>query len=173
MALGVTRHQLAAAMADRGDVITDTKAKRDYNAVLRDGARTASRTGRRLARRRSRGLPRTLPCWLFPQLGDKPITAVTRRDVDAFIEHLDNSARAGEQSWKTAVNTWRLVSKLFNGACDAKALSLRVLSSNPAAEVRGPDWGIKKAKAYLYPPECYRSCRARTSRLSGAAPWRS
>lgn len=36
MALGITRRQLAAAMADQGYVVTNAQAERDYEAVLRE-----------------------------------------------------------------------------------------------------------------------------------------
>ncbi|CAN96436.1 hypothetical protein predicted by Glimmer/Critica [Sorangium cellulosum So ce56] len=149
----------AKSLAETARAEGATRPPRGRTAAAPAGETVAAWVERWTAAREERGLSSAsgdlgrLRKWLFPQLGDKPITAVTRRDVEAFVEHLDSSVRAGEQSWKTAVNTWGLVSKLFDDACSAKTLSLRVLASNPAAEVRGPDRGIKKAKAYLYPSE--------------------
>ncbi len=42
---------------------------------------------------------------------------------------------------------------MFDDMLRAKTAVLRVRSDNPARDVRGPDEGTKKAKAYLYPAE--------------------
>jgi integrase len=60
---------------------------------------------------------------------------------------------AGALSWKTALNVWGLLSKLFKDACASKVRALRVREDNPASSVPGPDRGARKAKTYLYPTE--------------------
>jgi integrase len=100
--------------------------------------------------------------WIAPHLGSKPLVEVTRDDIEALVEHLDTSVRAKELSWKSAINVWGTVAMMFKDACSAKVRALRVRSDNPAAGVVGPDRGIKKAKAYLYPSEFLQlvSCEA-------------
>jgi integrase len=91
--------------------------------------------------------------WVFPTLGDEPIAEVTRIKLERLVEELDENVRAGLLSWKTARNTWGVVSKMFDDACRSKVLALRVRGDNPAEGVRPPDEGVKKSKAYLYPSE--------------------
>jgi integrase len=91
--------------------------------------------------------------WLFPLLGDRPVAAVSRRDLERVVEDLDKRVRAGELSWKTARHVWGMCTKMFSDACRSKRLDLRVREDNPAKDVRGPDRGADKAKAYLYPEE--------------------
>lgn len=55
--------------------------------------------------------------------------------------------------WKTAQNVWATLTKLFDDAKNHKDRTLRARADNPCAEVRGPDRGDKKAKAFLYPSE--------------------
>jgi integrase len=91
--------------------------------------------------------------WVLPTLGDDPITEVTRIKLERLVEELDENVRAGLLSWKTARNTWGVVSKMFDDACRSKVLALRVREDNPATSVRPPDEGVRKSKAYLYPSE--------------------
>lgn len=90
---------------------------------------------------------------VIPLIGPMPIRAVARRDLERLVEDLDRKVRENVLAWKTAANVWTLTVKAFDDARNAKALALRVLESNPAADVRGPDRGVKKAKQYLYPNE--------------------
>ncbi len=112
-----------------------------------------------LASREAKGLTSVdtdrgrLKKWVAPVLKTKPLVAVTREDIEAIVEALDAAVQAGAVSWKTAVNIWGLVSKMFKDACASKTKALRVRKDNPAAGVPGPDRGAKKAKAYLYPSE--------------------
>jgi integrase len=112
-----------------------------------------------LAAREAKGLTSVetdrgrLKKWVAPVLCDKALVAVTREDIEAIVEALDAAVLAGASSWKTAVNIWGLVSKMFKDACASKTKALRVRKDNPAIGVPGPDRGAKKAKAYLYPSE--------------------
>jgi integrase len=97
------------------------------------------------------------------KLGDRPIVAVSRADLEDLVDTLDEKARKGfylEASgrrrtfgWKTAVLSWSNVSTLFTDAREAKPRALRVRDDNPADGVAGPDRGIVKSKNYIYPSE--------------------
>ncbi len=90
---------------------------------------------------------------LVPALGARPITAVTRADLERVVEGLDDQVRARALSWKTATNVWGLARKLFNDAATSKRLALRVLTASPARDVPGPDRGKRRAKQFLWPSE--------------------
>lgn len=87
------------------------------------------------------------------ELGEHAIADITREDVEDLVAHLDAAVQAGECSWKTVVNAFGLASKAFSDASGAKDRSLRVRKDNPAAGVRPPDRGARKAKAWLHPRE--------------------
>ena len=109
--------------------------------------------------------------WICPVLGPKPIagpTKFTKTDVEGLVEHLDARVRADDLSWKTAANVWGLVTKALSDACGSKVRALRVRDDNPAQGVRGPDRGVHKSKAWLYPGEL----TALLTRTAIPAPWR-
>ena len=91
--------------------------------------------------------------WISPVLGTRPVADVTRRDLEGFVEQLDADVRAGKLAWKTAINTWGVVSKMFSDACRSKRLDLRVRDDNPARDVQGPDRGADRVGPYLFPRE--------------------
>jgi integrase len=91
--------------------------------------------------------------WVLPSLGPKRMGEITRADLERLVEELDANVRASALAWRTARNTWAVVAKAFDDACRSKVLALRVLETNPAAGVRGPDEGVKQSKSYLYPSE--------------------
>jgi integrase len=96
--------------------------------------------------------------WISPTLGKLVMVAITRADVEKFVEELDDKVRADELHWKTATNVWGLLTKAFDDACRSKTLALRVLTGNPIqdalrGDVRGPDRGEKKSKTHLYPAD--------------------
>ncbi len=117
-------------------------------------------SARWLAAREARGLTSVgddqsrLRTHVFEALGKLEVRAVVRRDIERLVEALDAKIMRCEISWKTATNVWLVVSKLFADACGSKQLALRVRDDSPAAGVRGPDRGVRKAKVYLYPSEC-------------------
>ena len=90
---------------------------------------------------------------VFTKLGDRPMAAVTRDEVEAIVEALDGKVRADELSWHTAWNAWAVVSRMFRDASNAKQRDLRVRPDNPARDVAPPDRGARKGKVYLYPNE--------------------
>ncbi len=88
-----------------------------------------------------------------PTLGALQIRAVSRDNLRALVEKLDDSVRAKAINWSTAGKVWGLVTKLFDDACRGKVAALRVRDDNPARDVRGPDDGEPTAKQWLYPDE--------------------
>lgn len=88
-----------------------------------------------------------------PKYGVIPISAIERPMLEDFVAELDGKAIAEAISPKTAENIWGAVSTMFRDASNAKARELRVIDTNPALGVHGPDKGERKAKQYLYPDE--------------------
>ena len=91
--------------------------------------------------------------WAFPTLGKKPMAAISRDDLKRFVLVLDNAARNGEMSPKSAINIWGLVSKMFDDTENAKDPAWCIRDDNPAKTVGGPDGGDRGAKVFLYPEE--------------------
>lgn len=126
------------------------------------GEMLAAWSERWLAARQERGLTSVkddrgrLRKWVLPTLGPRPMVEIKRVDLERLVEELDAAVRAGLCSWKTARNTWGVVSKMFDDGCRSKVLALRVLTENHCAGVRGPDEGVKKSKSYVYPSEFVR-----------------
>ncbi len=94
--------------------------------------------------------------WVLPRLGARPFVDITRLEIEQLVEDLDTRVQAGQLAWKTAANAWGLVTKACDDACNSKVLALRILRTNPAEGVRGPDRGAKRSKAFLYPSEVER-----------------
>ena len=91
--------------------------------------------------------------WIKPYLGDRLLREVTTRDLETIVAQLDEASQRGELAGKTAVNTWGIVSKLFDDAQRSKTLALRERDDNPAKFVRGPERGVRVAGPYLFPRE--------------------
>ena len=91
--------------------------------------------------------------WVGPRIGTLPMSSIQRVDLEEIVQELDASVRAGKLRWKTAINVWGVVSKMFSDACQSKVLSLRVRGDNPAREVLGPDRGAEREGPFLYPRE--------------------
>ncbi len=155
-----------AAAKEKALYLTQQAAKEGYVRVYREPPPTQGTTlavwGERwFTDRTARGMTSVradtgrFRKWVLPMLGAKPMASIDRRDVERLVESLDASVRAGGLSWKTAQNVWGLVTKGFDDACSSKTLALRVLEGrpNPCDNVRGPDKGVRKSKAYLYPAE--------------------
>ena len=104
-----------------------------------------------------------LLCHVFPLIGMRGIADIQRDDLKHLVQALDVKARAGFYrtadgkrrpfAWKTAVHAWTVVRAMFRDACGAKRPDLCVRDDNPAAGITGPDTGVRKAKAYLWPSE--------------------
>jgi integrase len=162
--------------SDMSETRARDKAKRLTEIATRDGATAAPKSTakenavpagetfaawaeRWCTAREARGLTSVdddrgrLRKWVAPLWGDKPIATLARADVEALVEDLDARVRAEELSWKTAKNVLGLVTKALADSCKSKVRALRVRESNPAADVEGPDRGVHKSKAYLYPAD--------------------
>lgn len=103
-----------------------------------------------------RGETSCLRTWVWPRVGHLAMAAVTRADLEAWVEAIDEAVREEELSWKTALNAWGLVSKMFSDACAGKPRELRVRADDPSEKVSPPDRGARKGKQFLYPSEFLR-----------------
>jgi integrase len=93
---------------------------------------------------------------VWPILGAKPIAGITSDDLEVVRDALDSKVREGKIAWKTAWNTWGIVTVAFGAASRSKDRTLRVRSDNPALGLEGPDRGSRLARQYLYPSEFLR-----------------
>lgn len=94
--------------------------------------------------------------WVSPWIGHRQMSGpgrVEKADLEDVVEKLDNAVIAGALGWKTAVNAWVVVSKVFKDASSAKTRALRVREDNPALGVAPPDKGGTLALQYLTPAE--------------------
>lgn len=91
--------------------------------------------------------------WVLPQIGNLAIATVTPRDLQILVAKLDDAAREGIISGKTAKNVWGHVTKMFMDACKSKLVELRVRDDNPCALVEGPNPGHLKDEPFLTPAE--------------------
>jgi integrase len=91
--------------------------------------------------------------WVAPAIGTKSIAMVVRRDIEEIVQTLDAAVLAKELRWKTACNTWGVITKMFRDATRSKNLNLRARDDNPASAVEGPDRGPDRAGPYLFPSE--------------------
>jgi integrase len=91
--------------------------------------------------------------WIEPRFTDATITSVTRAQIEAWVEWIDGEVRAGKLNWKSALNCWATLTKMFCDARRSKVKALRAREDNPCTDVEGPDRGTKRSKAYLYPVE--------------------
>lgn len=96
---------------------------------------------------------RTYENWIRPHLGARPIAAIARADVEAWVEHLDECVLDGTIRWATAIRIWGLLTKALRDASASKVRALRARPDNPAATVRGPEHGASRASTFLYPSE--------------------
>jgi integrase len=99
--------------------------------------------------------------WVLPGIAEKPMGGITREDLEAVVKRLDVAVAAFQQdgpgkgrlSPSTAANVWGHVQHAFSEACNAKDPGLRVLKSNPAEHVRGPETGAEREGQILYSAE--------------------
>jgi integrase len=91
--------------------------------------------------------------WIAPAIGAEPIATIPRRRIEDVVQSLDRAVQLGKLRWKTAINVWGVLSKMMKDASRSKVLALRVREDNPAREVQGPDRGVERAAAYLFPNE--------------------
>ncbi len=158
---------MSEAMArEKAKVLTERAAKgnavriaSDHGQAMSCGETLSEYLIRWCETRESRGVvtaseARGIICkWLAPALLEKPMATIEKNDLELVVEKLDEAVQERRISWKTAVNVWGLVAKLFRDACSSKVRALRVRESNPADGIAAPERGVKKAKTYLFPNE--------------------
>jgi integrase len=88
-----------------------------------------------------------------PHIGDKPIAAIEKEDLEKIVQAFDEKTARKVWSWATGMRAWLHLRKLFSDSCKSKNIALRVRKDNPSNDVAGPDRGDEKAKAFLYPDE--------------------
>jgi len=111
--------------------------------------------------------------YALPHFAGKRMAEITRDHVEAIVGDLDaailerrryyeaTDERGGDDdegrkpglSASTARNAWGDVGRAFDEACNSKDRSLRVLTVDPTAGVRGPERGDSREKPFLYPGE--------------------
>lgn len=98
--------------------------------------------------------------WLAPFLGERPVTAVTREEIEAIREHLDSQValRVREGLGKgisgdTAQNIWSVLRTMFRASVGSRHSDLRVRSADPASGIARPVDGPTRLKTFLYPVE--------------------
>ena len=91
--------------------------------------------------------------WVPEATKAKPMADIERVDLERIVEGLDAAVIAELITWKTAINAWGTITKMFVDAVRSKKVALRVLTVNPCVGIAGPDRGAKKGKVYLYPTE--------------------
>jgi integrase len=93
--------------------------------------------------------------WLADQIGATPIRGVTRDQLIELSHHLDQLAAKGEAFGEArARNIYSVCAAMFRDAYSSKDRALRVLDSNPMADVPWPERSARKAlKQMLFPAE--------------------
>lgn len=91
--------------------------------------------------------------WIKPMLGAIPTTQMGREHLERLVASLDKAVAEKRIRWKTATNIWGVVTSMMSDACESKLAALRVRTTNPCLEVRGPTRGAELALAYVYPVE--------------------
>ncbi|MDB4932457.1 MAG: hypothetical protein JWM10_4941 [Myxococcaceae bacterium] len=91
--------------------------------------------------------------WIVSRLGHLRMAAVTREQIEAWVEWIDGQVVAEKLAWKSAQNAWMFLSKMFVDASRGKVRALKVRDTNPTRDVQPPERGTEKLKQYLYPSE--------------------
>ncbi len=110
--------------------------------------------------------------WILPGIEYTAMTAVTREDIERVVRRLDTAIIAwqeadgergeGRLSPSAAANVWGHLTHAFDEAVRAKDETLlRVLTTSPAANVRGPEAGPDREGPILYSDEIVTLLRGR------------
>jgi len=89
----------------------------------------------------------------LPIIGDLPMRAVTKIDLQRVVMSLDQKVTEGVIAAKTAANAWGNCSTAFYDASHGKNPDLVVRDDDPSADVAPPNPGEPPAKQFLYPDE--------------------
>lgn len=104
-------------------------------------------------RKSSRTIRSRAETWILPRLGSRPMARVTRAEIEAWVEWIDDEVLAEHLGWRTATHAWTTLTKMFKDARVSKTVSLRLRTDNPTVDVLPPERGVSKAKQFLYPSE--------------------
>lgn len=96
---------------------------------------------------------RTYVLWIQPKLGCRPVAAISRDDLEEWVEDMDQRVADGELMGSTANRIWSLLRSMMRDAAGSKVRALRVRTDNPAESVRPPDSTAPRASTFLYPSE--------------------
>lgn len=91
--------------------------------------------------------------WLEPHLGKKPIAKVTRADIEAVRNVLDDAIRVRRLRPKSAKNVWGTLTRAMKEAASSKDPTLRVFDVSPCTNVQPPTKGESRRKPFFYPKE--------------------
>ncbi len=115
--------------------------------------------------------------WILPGIENKPMRdgSVTRADCEAIVARLDRAQAAflkhgpgdGRLSPSTTANVWGDFAHACDEAVTAKDASLRVLTVNPAKDVRGPEAGDDREGPILYSDELVALLRGVAAEVPG------
>ena len=157
-----------------GEILAATRERRAREGrrapADRAGETVADWTDRWLKDRRARGLSSVdtdggrLRRHVLPLLARKAMASVTRADIEDVRDALDAKVTAALEvaklsgarprfNWKTAINAWGLITRMFRDASASKNRDLRVREDDPTKGVEAPERGAKTGKVYLYPDE--------------------
>lgn len=170
------RRLYAAAVQERendvGELLEKKKARREEKLRKASGPETCSTYRQRLDEHRvtagiaSQGTradnESSWRAWVAPILGDLPMAAVTRDDVERLRDRLDEQIMRHKQtnraegiSSKRALGVWSVVTTTFKAATSAKLRTLRVRTDNPCEGVLPPERGESRHRTFVYPAEMH------------------
>jgi len=98
--------------------------------------------------------------WLSPRIGKRPIADVTRDEIEAIRDVLDDAVRlrikdglrAGT-SGATAQNVWSVLRTMFKESVSARDRTRRVRADDPTSGHKAPLKTAKREKTFIYPNE--------------------
>lgn len=90
--------------------------------------------------------------WVAPTLGKRPVVAITRQDIEAWIEHIESAVTAQSLRATTAWRVWSVLRSMMRDAAHARSRALRVRHDNPTVGVRF-ERGLARVGTFLYPSE--------------------
>jgi hypothetical protein len=98
--------------------------------------------------------------WLEERLGSLLVTEVTRDDIEAVRDALDEAIALHKRTEgkegigaKRASNVWTVLTTTFKASCMAKRRDLRVRENNPCTGVLPPERGESRRRTFIYPTE--------------------
>ena len=98
--------------------------------------------------------------WLSPRIGSRPIAEVTRDEIEAIRDALDDQVRARIKgglscgtSGATAQNVWSVLRTLFKEAIASRDRTLRLRKDDPTHGHKAPLKTGKREKTFVYPNE--------------------